>query len=133
MRKFKIAFLCVENSCRSQMAEAISKHLAADVYEAYSAGDHVADKIKPEAIQVIKELYGIDMMADQYPKHVNDLPEIDFVVRMGCGIECPQKDNRYSEDWDIEDPSGKPIEAFRKTAKLIEEKVIQFRDKIKNA
>lgn len=133
MSKFKVAFLCVENSCRSQMAEAISKHLAADTYEAYSAGDNIAEQIKPEAVQVIKELYGIDMTEKQYPKHVNDLPEMDIVVRMGCGIECPHKYNRYSEDWDIEDPSGKPIAEFKKTAKLIEEKIIQFRDKIKNA
>ena len=133
MNKFKIAFLCVENSCRSQMAEAISKEIASDVYDAYSAGESIADEIDPMAAETIKKLYGVDMRETQRPKTVDEIPMMDIVIKMGCGIKCPNKYNRYSEDWEIYDPKGSSEEEYIATVKLIEEKIIELREKIRNA
>lgn len=119
-----VAFICVHNSCRSQMAEAISKLLAGDVFTAYSAGTELKDRINPDAVAVIKELYDYDMENEQYSKLLAELPEkIDIVVTMGCNVACPYLPAKSREDWGLEDPTGKPMEAFRDTAGEIELKV----------
>jgi arsenate reductase len=115
------------------MAEAISKVVASDVYDAYSAGEVVADKIDPGAVNIIKKLYDVDMSLSQKPKPVNDIPVMDIVVKMGCGIKCPHKYNRYAIDWDIHDPKGSSEEEYEEIAKLIESKIIELRNEIKNA
>ena len=126
----KVAFVCVHNSCRSQMAEAIAKILAADVFEAYSAGTEKENEINPVAVEVIKELYAVDMNATQHVKLLEALPRIDILVTMGCNVNCPYLPCKYREDWGLEDPSGKDEEAFLQTAALIKEKVLDLKKRI---
>ena len=128
----KVAFVCVHNSCRSQMAEAIAKILAADVFEAYSAGTEKENEINPVAVEVIKELYAVDMTATQHVKLLEALPKIDILVTMGCNVTCPYLPCQHREDWGLEDPSGKDKEAFLKTAALIKEKVLDLKKRIES-
>ena len=128
----KVAFVCVHNSCRSQMAEAIAKILAADVFEAYSAGTEKENEINPVAVEVIKELYAVDMNATQHVKLLEALPRIDILVTMGCNVTCPYLPCQHSEDWGLEDPSGKDKEAFLKTAALIKEEVLDLKKRIES-
>ena len=128
----KVAFVCVHNSCRSQLAEATAKILAADVFEAYSAGTEKENEINPVAVEVIKELYAVDMTATQHVKLLEALPKIDILVTMGCNVTCPYLPCQHSEDWGLEDPSGKDKEAFLKTAALIKEKVLDLKKRIES-
>ena len=132
MEKIKTAFICVHNSCRSQMAEAIAKILAADVFEAYSAGTEKENEINPVAVEVIKELYAVDMTETQHVKLLEALPRIDILVTMGCNVTCPYLPCQHREDWGLEDPSGKDKEAFLKTAALIKEKVLDLKKRIES-
>ena len=128
----KVAFVCVHNSCRSQMAEAIAKILAADVFEAYSAGTETKPEINSDAISIIKELYAVDMTATQHVKLLEALPRIDILVTMGCNVTCPYLPCQHREDWGLEDPSGKDKEAFLKTAALIKEKMLDLKKRIES-
>ncbi|HEY5584541.1 MAG TPA: arsenate reductase ArsC [Ruminiclostridium sp.] len=128
--KIKVAFVCVHNSCRSQMAEAISKLIAADSFEAYSAGTETKPQINQDAVAVIKELYGIDMNTTQKSKLISDIPSVDVVITMGCNVNCPFLPCKYREDWGLEDPSGKDKSEFVKVAKVIEEKVIDLKNRL---
>ena len=128
----KVAFVCVHNSCRSQMAEAIAKILAADVFEAYSAGTEKENEINPVAVEVIKELYAVDMTATQHVKLLEALPKIDILVTMGCNVTCPYLPCQHREDWGLEDPSGKDKEDFLQTAALIKEKVLDLKKRIES-
>lgn len=130
MIKPKVAFICVHNSCRSQMAEAISKLMASDVFEAYSAGTETKPQINQDAVAVIKELYGVDMNKTQRSKLLADIPPVDVVITMGCNVSCPFLQCKFREDWGLEDPTGKPKEEFIKTAKIIEKKVMTLKQKI---
>ena len=130
--KPKTAFICVHNSCRPQMAEAIGKLLASDVFESYSAGTEIKDNINQDAVRTIKKLYNVDMNESQKPKLIDDLPKIDIAVKMGCNVVCPILTAKYTEDWGLDDPTGKSHEEFIKTAKLIEEKVKDLTIRIKN-
>ena len=128
----KLAFICVHNSCRSQMAEALSKLFAADVFDAYSAGTELRDTINQDAVRIIKDLYNVDMNGIHKSKLLEDIPKVDIVVKMGCNVVCPFLPSKHTEDWGIEDPSGKSDEEFIKTAKTIEEKVKDLARRIKN-
>ena len=128
----KVAFICVHNSCRSQMAEAISKLLAADVFEAYSAGTETKPQINPDAVRIIKALYDVDMTQTQSSKLLTVLPPVDVVITMGCGVSCPLLPCKYREDWGLDDPSGKDDKEFIKTAKIIEQNVLKFKKDIHN-
>ena len=132
MNKPNVAFVCVHNSCRSQMAEALARLFASEVYNAYSAGTEVAPKINQDAVSIIKELYGVDMSEHQHSKSLEELPEIDILITMGCNVECPSLPCRYREDWGLDDPSGKGREQFIFTAKTIEKKVKDLAQRIKN-
>lgn len=132
MKKYKVAFICVHNSCRSQMAEAISKLLASDTFEAYSAGTHIKNQINKDAVKVIKDLYLVDMQETQKSKLIDSLPDIDIIVTMGCEVECPYLPSLHREDWGLDDPTGKPIEVFIETAKTIESKVNDLAYRVKN-
>ncbi|WP_432409708.1 arsenate reductase ArsC [Wukongibacter sp. M2B1] len=126
----KVAFVCVHNSCRSQMAEAWAKNLGKDILEVYSAGTENYPEVKPRAVQVMEES-GIDM-SEHYPKLLTDIPEeIDILITMGCGVVCPYVPCSHQEDWGLEDPSGGPIERFRKTRDIIKNKVEDLIDKVK--
>ena len=130
--KIKVAFVCVHNSCRSQMAEAISNKFASDIFEAYSAGTETKPQINQDAVSVIKDLYGVDMNLTQKSKLLSDIPSVDVVITMGCNVECPYLPSKHREDWGLEDPTGKAREEFVKTAKTIENKVMDLKDRIIN-
>ncbi|PHV71268.1 low molecular weight phosphatase family protein [Sporanaerobium hydrogeniformans] len=132
MQKLKVAFICVHNSCRSQMAEALGKHLGSEIFESYSAGTEQRPEINQDAVRIIKELYGIDMNETQKSKLLTDIPEVDIVVTMGCNVECPSLPCRYREDWGLSDPSGKEDAEFIKTAQLIEKKVLDLKTRIES-
>lgn len=123
MQKPKVAFVCVHNSCRSQMAEALGKAFASDVFDSYSAGTELRPQINQDAVRIMKQLYAIDMNETQYSKLLEDIPEVDIVITMGCNVQCPSLPCKHREDWGLEDPSGKEDEAFIETARSIEEKV----------
>ncbi|MGB4469618.1 MAG: arsenate reductase ArsC [Tepidanaerobacteraceae bacterium] len=129
--KKKVAFVCVHNSCRSQMAEGWAKKLGSEVLEAYSAGTENYPEVKPLAVQVMEEA-GMDI-SNHYPKLLSDIPaEIDILVTMGCNVECPYVPCRHREDWGIVDPSYGPIEDYRKTRDIIKEKVEDLIQRVKN-
>lgn len=131
-KKLKVAFICVHNSCRSQIAEALGKHYGKDVFESYSAGTEKKDKINKDAIRIVKNIYGIDMLDSQYPKLLEDLPKIDIVIKMGCNLGCPYLPSKYTEDWGLEDPTGKNDEEFEKVIEKIDINVKLLINKIKN-
>ena len=128
----KVAFICVHNSCRSQIAEALGRHLAADVFESYSAGTERKDHINQDAVRLMKERYHIDMEAEgQHSKLLSDLPPVDVVVTMGCNVQCPFLPCKWREDWGLDDPTGQPDEVFLETIRSIEEKVLALREKLR--
>jgi arsenate reductase len=129
--KKKVAFVCVHNSCRSQMAEGWAKKLGSDVLEAYSAGTEKYPEVKPLAVQVMEEA-GVDM-SDHHPKLLSDIPaEVDILITMGWNVECPYVPCQHIEDWGLSDPSGGPIEDYRKTRDIIKEKVEDLIQRVKN-
>ena len=127
----KVAFVCIHNSCRSQMAEGWAKHLGKGIIEVYSAGTDEYHEVKPGAVQVMEEA-GIDM-SEHYPKLLTDIPEeIDILVTMGCGVACPFLPCQHQEDWGLVDPSGGPIEGFRNTRDTIKAKVEDLIKRVQN-
>lgn len=131
-QKPRVAFICVHNSCRSQIAEALGKHFASDVFESYSAGTEVKPKINQDAVRLMKEVYHIDMEKDQYSKLLQDIPSVDIVITMGCNVHCPYLPCQYREDWGLDDPSGKEDAAFLKTMEQIESKIHDLSNRIQN-
>lgn len=131
MKKPNVAFICVHNSCRSQMAEALGKKLAGDVFESFSAGTETKPWINQDAVRLMKQVHGIDMEENQYSKLLSELPEIDIVITMGCNVQCPFLPCRHREDWGLDDPSGKEDAAFLTTMGLIEEKVLDLKRRIR--
>ena len=127
----KVAFVCVHNSCRSQIAEALGKKMASDVFESYSAGTEIKPQMNQDAVRLMKELYGIDMEETQYSKLVSDIPAVDVVITMGCNVNCPWLPCNHREDWGLEDPTGKDDETFRKVIQQIEDKMIELIQQIK--
>ncbi|MGX7087080.1 arsenate reductase ArsC [Gemelliphila palaticanis] len=122
--KTKVAFVCVHNSCRSQIAEALTKKFAGNSIEAYSAGTELKKRINQDAVRLVKEMYGIDMEETQKPKLLDDIPEVDYLITMGCNVICPILPYTFKkDDWGLDDPTGKNDEEFIKTIKEIESKV----------
>lgn len=130
MTKPKVAFICVHNSCRSQIAEALGRKYAKDVFESYSAGTQIKDHINPDAVRLMKQRYGIDMEETQKPKLLQELPEVDIVVTMGCGVQCPYLPCRERQDWGLEDPTGESDDAFYRVMDQIEEKIQKLKQQI---
>ena len=130
-QKPKVAFICVHNTCRSQIAEALGKYLASDVFESYSAGTQTVPQINQNAVRLMKQLYGIDMEQRQYSKLLTELPPIDIVVTMGCNVNCPYLPCKYREDWGLDDPSGKDETEYQKTIAAIEQKMIVLKKFVK--
>jgi arsenate reductase len=131
MEKPKVAFVCTHNSCRSQIAEALGRRLASDVFESYSAGTERNDSLNRDAVRLMKALYGIDMELTQRPKLLEELPPVDVVVTMGCGVECPYLPCKTREDWGLEDPTGRGDEEFERVVSQIEENILKLRNKLK--
>lgn len=127
----KVAFICVHNSCRSQIAEALGRHLAADVFESYSAGTETKPRINPDAVRILKATHGIDMEAAQRSKLLSEIPTVDVVITMGCNVQCPMLPCQWREDWGLDDPTGKPDEVFLQTIQRIEEKIRGLKERLK--
>jgi len=126
--KKKVAFICVHNSCRSQIAEALGKHLASDVFVSFSAGTETKPQINQDAVRIMKELYGIDMEQTQYSKLISDIPNPDIAISMGCNVRCPFIGRAFDDNWELEDPTGKSDEDFQIIIKKIEEKILQLKN-----
>jgi arsenate reductase len=129
-RKKKVAFICVHNSCRSQIAEALGKYLASDVFESYSAGTQTKPQINQDTVRIMKKMYGIDMEKNQYSKLISEIPKPDIAISMGCNVGCPFIGRSFDDNWGLDDPTGKSDEEFEIVIKEIEHKIIQLRNSI---
>ena len=130
MTKPKVAFICVHNSCRSQIAEALGKALASDVFESYSAGTETKPQINQDAVRLIKALYGIDMEQTQYSKLISDIPEPDIAISMGCNVGCPFIGRPFDDNWELEDPTGKSDEEFKKVIDEIRVRIMELKQRL---
>jgi len=129
--KPKVAFVCVHNSCRSQIAEALGKSLASDVFDSYSAGTELRPQINQDAVRLMKKLHGIDMEKTQFSKLLADIPEPNVVILMGCNVACPIVHSDFTENWGLEDPTGRGDEFFIETIETIEKKVLELRERLR--
>lgn len=123
MGKKKIAFICVHNSCRSQIAEALGKYLAGDKFDFYSAGTETKPKINQDAVRLMKKLYGIDMEQSQYSKTVDKIPAPDIAISMGCDVGCPYIGRAFDDDWELDDPTGKSDNCYVQVIEVIAQKI----------
>ena len=130
MTKPKVAFICVHNSCRSQIAEALGKALASDVFESYSAGTETKPQINQDAARLMKELYGVDMEQSQYFKLISEIPEPDIAISMGCNVGCPFIGRPFDDNWGLEDPTGKSDEEFKKVMEEIRLRILALRARL---
>lgn len=128
--KTKVDFICVHNSCRSQIAEALGKRLASEVFESYSAGTETKPQINQDVVRIMKELYGIDMEQTQYSKLIHEIPKPDLAISMGCNVGCPFIGRPFDDNWKLEDPTGKNDEEFKKVIDEIERKVLALKEKL---
>ena len=126
MNKKRVAFICVHNSCRSQIAEALGRHLRGDEFEFYSAGTETRPRINQDAVRLMKELYNIDMEQTQYSKTIDRIPPPDIAISMGCDVGCPFIGRAFDEDWGLPDPTGKDDEEFIAVIKGIEARVMKL-------
>ena len=129
--KPRVAFVCVHNSCRSQIAEALGKLLAADVFDSYSAGTETKPQINQDAVRLVKQLYGVDMEQTQHSKLLADIPPVDVVVTMGCNVSCPSLPCKHREDWGLDDPTGKSDAEFLETIQAIDRQVNVLKERLK--
>lgn len=129
-QKPKVAFVCVHNSCRSQIAEALGKLLAADVFDSYSAGTETKTQINPDAVRLMKQLYSVDLEREQYSKRLDEIPPVDIVITMGCNVSCPSLPCQYREDWGLDDPTGKGDDVFSEVIRSIEKKVLDLKRRV---
>lgn len=130
MSKKKVAFICVHNFCRSQIAEALGRHFAADVFKSYSAGTETKPQINQDAVRLMKQLYGIDMEQKQYSKLIDDIPTPDIAVSMGCDVGCPYIGRAFDDDWGLLDPTGKNDVDFKKIIVQIESNILNLKKKL---
>ena len=130
MTKLKVAFICVHNSCRSQIAEALGTLLAGDVFESYSAGTQTKPRIDQDAVRLMKELYGIDMEQTQRPKSFSDIPEPDIAISMGCTVGCPCIGRPFDDNWGLDDPTGKGDEAFKRAIDEIRARILELKQRL---
>lgn len=130
-QKPKVAFVCVHNSCRSQIAEALGKLLASDAFDSFSAGTETKPQINQDAVRLMKQLYHVDMEQTQHSKLLSDIPPVDIVITMGCNVSCPSLPCRYRADWGLDDPTGKSDEAFLEVIHTIEQKVLDLKSAIR--
>ena len=134
MNKKKVAFICVHNSCRSQIAEALGKHLASDVFESYSAGTETKPQINQDADRIMKELNGIDMEAEgHYSKLIGEIPAPDIAISMGCNVECPFIGRTFDDNWGLEDPIGKSDEEFKRVIDEIRLQILVLKQRLSKA
>lgn len=121
--KKKIAFICVHNSCRSQIAEALGKYLRGNDFDLYSAGTETKPRINQDAVRLMKQLYGIDMEQTQFSKTFDKIPTPDIAISMGCDVGCPYIGKSFDDNWGLPDPTGQNDEKFIEVIKQIEENI----------
>ena len=126
MPKQKVAFICIHNSCRSQIAEALGKHLAGDRFDFYSAGTETKPTINPDAVRLMKQLYGIDMEQTQYSKTTDNIPSPDIAVSMGCDVGCPYIGRAFDDNWGLPDPTGQDDSFFIDVIQQIAENILKL-------
>lgn len=126
----KVAFICVHNSCRSQIAEAFGKALASDVFESYSAGTETKPQINQDAVRLMKELYGIDMEQTQYSKLISAIPTPDIAISMGCNVGCPFIGRPFDDNWGLDDSTGKSDEEFKRVIEEIRKNVLALKQQL---
>ena len=124
----KVAFICVHNSCRSQIAEALGKHFRGTDFEFYSAGMETKPQINKDAVRLVKRLYGIDMEKTQFSKTFDKIPAPDIAISMGCDVGCPFIGRAFDDNWGLPDPTGKSDDEFIAVIRAIEEKVLALRN-----
>lgn len=122
-KKLKIAFVCVHNSCRSQIAEALGKKFMSAKYEFYSCGTELKPQINQDAVRLVKDMYQIDMEKNQYSKLVSDIPQVDIAISMGCNVNCPYVGKSFDDNWNLDDPTGKSDDEFIKIINEIEKRI----------
>ena len=125
-----VAFVCVHNSCRSQIAEALGRLLAAGSFNSCSAGTEASPRINQDAVRLMKQLYGVDMEQIQHSKLLSEIPPADIVITMGCNVSCPSLPCRHREDWGLEDPTGKGDDRFLDVIHSIEQKVLDLKRRV---
>ncbi|HIW58245.1 MAG TPA: arsenate reductase ArsC [Firmicutes bacterium] len=130
MNKTKVAFICVHNSCRSQIAEALGKKYLSDICDCRSAGTETKPEINRDAVRLMKRVYGIDMEKDQYSKLISDIPEPDIVVSMGCNVVCPYVPDKLNLNWGLDDPTGQGDEKFMEIIEKIDVNIHKLRETI---
>ena len=130
MNKKKVAFICNHNSCRSQIAEALGKYLAGDVFESYSAGTIIKSQINQDAVRLMKELYRIDMEETQYNKTYDKIPLPDIAISMGCDVGCPYIGREFDDNWGLKDPTGCEDAVFIEVIKEIEDRILQLKESL---
>ena len=129
MLKTIVAFICVHNSCRSQIAEALGNLYLKDNFVRYSAETDLKSHINQDAVRLVKELYGIDMENNgQKSKLISSIPNPDLAISMGCGVTCPFIGRAFDDNWNLEDPTGKGDDVFIRVIKEIENKVLKLKD-----
>lgn len=117
----QVLFVCVANSCRSQIAEGIAKKMGLN---AHSAGTNPSQKVNPNAIKILREM---DINTSKlFPKSIDEFYDEDFdiIISMGCGVSCPSI--RIDQDWNLDDPVGKDLKFFEETAKKIKQNIIKL-------
>lgn len=124
--KKKIAFICVHNSCRSQIAEALGKHIAGDQYDFYSAGTETKPQINQDAVRLMKQLYSIDMEETQFSKTIDKIPTPDIAISMGCEVGCPFIGRAFDDNWGLPDPTGQSDEVFVEVIERIKANILSM-------
>jgi len=122
----KVAFICVHNSCRSQIAEALGKHLRGNEFEFYSAGTETKPQINQDAVRLMMQLYGIDMEKTQYSKLIDQIPEPDIIISMGCDVGCPYIGRPFDDNWGLPDSTGQSDEAFMEVMQTIQQNILNL-------
>ena len=130
MSKPVVAFVCVHNACRSQIAEALCRLLAGDVLESCSAGTEPKDRIDPNAVRLMRTQYGVEMERSQHPKSLEALKPVDILITMGCGVSCPTLPCRLREDWGLEDPTGCGDAAYENVIQQSRQNVLELRRRL---
>lgn len=129
-KKKKVAFICVHNSCRSQIAEALGKYLAEDIFDSYSAGTETKPQMNQDAVRIMKRLYNIDMEQTQYSKQISEIPNPDIAISMGCDVGCPYIGREFDDNWQLPDPTGKDDETFIAIIEQIERKIMDLKNSL---
>ena len=131
MNKKKVALICVHNSCSSQIAEALGKYLASDIFESYSAGTETKPRINQDTVRIMKETYGIDMEANsQHSKLITDIPDVDIAISMGCNVGCPFIGRAFDDNWGLDNPTGKSDDDFKAVIQRIEKNIMELKKRL---